>query len=200
MGCGEAEALGVTHSVDLDVVVQVLGLDGEEERPEPLERAEVAADPEEVNFAQASPALRIVQTIPYALQDGSKRCDANSRSDKHRNLELEDVFRSASERAVDEDSWENLPQARIDTFLVLSRRDALDDAAASFLLAGRLPFEIAAERHGERFCEVPDASDMHRDVVLLRSAGESEWVVLPDGHLRAAKKDVLRSESAGSRT
>ncbi len=45
--------LGGEVGVDLDAVVDVLGLDGQQQRAEPLEGAEVTADPEEVDLGQA---------------------------------------------------------------------------------------------------------------------------------------------------
>lgn len=39
-----------THSVNLNVVVNILSLDSQKQRSEPFERSKISADPEEVNL------------------------------------------------------------------------------------------------------------------------------------------------------
>lgn len=45
------ESTMVTYGVDLDVVVDILRLDGEQKGTEPLERSEISANPEEVHLS-----------------------------------------------------------------------------------------------------------------------------------------------------
>lgn len=51
--------------VDLDVVVHILSLDGEEERTEPFEGTEITADPEEIDFPETGLLLGVVHAVPY---------------------------------------------------------------------------------------------------------------------------------------
>lgn len=93
--------LGRQVGVDLDAAVDVLGLDGQQQRPEPLERAEVAADPEEVHLGQPRLLLRVVHPVPDGLEDRRERRHADARSAQHRHLVLEHVLRGRPEGAVD---------------------------------------------------------------------------------------------------
>ncbi len=61
--------LGREVRVDLDAVLDVLGLDGHEQRAEPLKGAKVAADPEEVDLGQPRLLLRVVHPVPDGLED-----------------------------------------------------------------------------------------------------------------------------------
>lgn len=72
---------GRAYGVDLDMVVDVLRLNRQEERSEPFEGAEISADPEEVYLSEPCASLRIVHTVPDALQDGSEWRDTNTRTD-----------------------------------------------------------------------------------------------------------------------
>jgi len=78
--------------VDLNMVVHVLGFDGEEERTEPFEGTKVTTDPEEVDFAETSLLLRIVHAVPDGFEDGCKGRDSNTGTAKHGNLVFEDIF------------------------------------------------------------------------------------------------------------
>jgi hypothetical protein len=78
--------------VDLDMIVKILRLNSQQQRPEPLKRPEISADPEEVDLAQARPALRVVHTVPDALEDGGKGRYTDTGTDENSDLELEHVL------------------------------------------------------------------------------------------------------------
>ncbi len=73
--------LGRQVGVDLDVLLKIKKQDGEKQRAEPLEGAEVSADPEEVDFAEAGLLLRVVHSVPDRLQNRSEGCNTNTCSD-----------------------------------------------------------------------------------------------------------------------
>jgi len=64
------------------MVFKILCFNGQEQRPKPFKGAKVSANPEEVDLSEASLSLRIVHSIPDALQDGGERCDADTSTDK----------------------------------------------------------------------------------------------------------------------
>ena len=70
----------VTYSVDLDTVLKILRFDGQKQRPEPLKRPEISADPEEVYLPEPRLALGIIHPIPDTLEDRCKRRDTNTRT------------------------------------------------------------------------------------------------------------------------
>lgn len=155
-------------------MIHVLRLNSQKQASEPFERAKVTADPEEVDFSESSLALRIVHSVPDALENGREWCHANTSTNKDGNLEFEDVFRGTAEWSIDVDSWENASQTWVNTIFV----DALDDGAAvRTLVTFSLPF--AAENSGELPGEIADHTHVDGDVVLLRGAGKREWVILP---------------------
>ena len=98
----------LTYGVDLDVVVKILRLDSQQQRPEPLERAEISANPEEVDLSETRPALGVVHPVPDTLQNRSEGRNTNTGTDQDGDFELEHVLGSGTERTIDVDSRENL--------------------------------------------------------------------------------------------
>jgi hypothetical protein len=94
-------AMSRTHGVDLNVVIDILGFDSQEERSEPLKRAEISADPKEVDLPQARTTLGVVHPIPDTLQDGGKWRDTNTGTDQHGNFKLKHIFRCRAKWSVD---------------------------------------------------------------------------------------------------
>lgn len=82
----------MTYCVNLNVVLQVLGLDSQKERPEPLQGTKVSADPKEVHLPQPRLPLWIVHPVPNALQNRGERRHTDTRTNQNRNLELEDIL------------------------------------------------------------------------------------------------------------
>jgi hypothetical protein len=123
--------------------------------------------------------LRVVHAVPDTLEDGSERCNTDTGTDKYGNFELEDILRGGTKGSVDVDSGKDLAHS-----------DLIALFLAAFLATGFL-VEVAAEYRAERLGEVTNHADMHRDVVLLRCAGQCERMVLPNGDFGAAQEDVL---------
>jgi hypothetical protein len=100
--------VGRTYGVDLNMILKILRFNSQQQRPEPLERPEISADPEEVDLAQTRPALRVVHAVPDALENGSEWGNTDTGTDQDGDFELEHVLGGGSERSVDIDSGENL--------------------------------------------------------------------------------------------
>lgn len=83
---------GLAYGVDFDVVLQILSLNRQKERAEPLKGAEVTTDPEEVDFPEASLFLWVVHSVPDALEDGGEWCDTNTCATKNCDLVFKHVF------------------------------------------------------------------------------------------------------------
>lgn len=133
-----------TYSVDLDMVIHILRLDSQQQTPEPLERAKISADPEEVDLAKARLLLRVVHAVPDTLEDGSEGRDSNTGADQDRDLVLKHVLRRGSEWAVNIDTRKNTTNGGIDA---VSARPVLVDTYnltdVAFLVTTRL-VELAA--------------------------------------------------------
>jgi len=72
--------------VDFDLSAEVLSFNGEQQTLEPLKAAEVAADPEEVDFLKSALVVFYAagwgaHAMPDALEDTSEGCDPNTRTD-----------------------------------------------------------------------------------------------------------------------
>jgi hypothetical protein len=79
--------------VNLNVVFCILRFDRKKQRPEPLERSEISANPEKVHLPQPRAALWVVHPVPDALQDGGKRRHTNTGAHQYSDLKLEYVLR-----------------------------------------------------------------------------------------------------------
>lgn len=203
MAIGEFVREQQAYGMDLDVIRQVLGLDRQQERTEPLETAKVSAYPEEVDFPQSRLLLRVVHAVPDALEDAGEGRDANTCADEQSDLVLEDVFRRASEGPVDVYPRQDSTDRGIHV-IGLFRRILVhaDDCRVLRPFLAVFPttlFEVAAQGLAECFGEVADAADVDRDVVLFGCAGEGKGVVLPDGDLGAAEEDILPCAGLGFR-
>jgi len=98
-----------TYSVDLDVIIDVLRLDGQQQRSEPFERSEISADPEEVHLPQSrTGSLRVVHAVPDTLKNGRERSDTDTSTAEDGDFELEHILRGRTERTVNVDSGKNL--------------------------------------------------------------------------------------------
>jgi hypothetical protein len=123
--------------------------------------------------------LRVVHAVPDTFEDGRKRRDTDTSTNKHSDFELEDVFGGRAKGPVDVYTGKNLAQCNLVTVL-----------AFPTLFVG-LSFGAAAQSFAEGFGEVTDHTDMNGNVVFFGGARKRERVVLPDRHFGAAQKDVL---------
>lgn len=180
--------LGRQVRVNLDAVVHVLRLDGQQQRAEPLKRPKVSADPEEVDLAQARLLLRVVHAVPDGLEDGGERGDSYTGADENGHLVLEDVLGGRSEGPVDVDSGQDALQGRVGVFVA---GNANDLARAALLVP------LAAQNGRDLLCEITHATHVDGDVVLLGGARQGERVVLPERHGRAAEENVLSGSRLG---
>lgn len=105
--------LGGQIRVNLNALVNILGLNGQQQGPEPLEGAKITADPEEVYLGQAGLALRIVHSVPDGLENRGERRDTDTSSDQHGNLVFENVLGCGTERSVDINTGEDTTESRI---------------------------------------------------------------------------------------
>jgi hypothetical protein len=94
-------AMERTYGVDLNVVIDILGFDGQEERSEPFKGAEISADPEEVDLPQAGTALRVVHPVPDTLENGGKWRDTNTGTNQYGNFKLENILGCRTEWSID---------------------------------------------------------------------------------------------------
>lgn len=105
--------LGGQVRVDLDALVDVLRLDGEQQRAEPLEGPKVSAHPEEVHLCETRLALRVVHAVPDGLENRRERRDSDTGSDEHRDLVLEHILGRGAERSVDVHAGENTAEGGV---------------------------------------------------------------------------------------
>lgn len=56
------------YCMNLNMIVHVLCLNSEQQRPEPFERAEISAYPEEIDLAKPSLLLRVIYPVPDTLE------------------------------------------------------------------------------------------------------------------------------------
>lgn len=164
--------------VDLDVIVHVLGLDGEQQAPEPLETPEVAAHPEEVHLAETRLLLRVVHPVPDGLENRGERRHADARADEDGCLVFEDVFGGRPEGPVDVDARKHAAERWVDTACVGTVLVDADDLGGISTSASR-PVYLTSKCFADSFGEVAHHTDVNGDVVLLGRAGECERMILP---------------------
>lgn len=95
--------LGSQVCMDLNEMSNILSLDGQKQGAKPLERAEITANPEEIDLVQPRLLLWVVTPVPDTFQDRGERSDTNTGTDEYGNLVFENVFRCRPERTVDVD-------------------------------------------------------------------------------------------------
>lgn len=161
--------------MDLDASVDVLRLDGHEQRPEPLERAEVAADPEEVHLGQPRLLLRVVHPVPDGFEDAREGGDADAGAAEDRDLVLEDVFGRGPEGPVDVYARQHAAEGRVDLVVLIVDTDDLGGVFAARILLAK----VAAQRGGDLTREIAHHAHVDGNVVLLRGARQRERMVLP---------------------
>lgn len=166
---------GVAHGVDLNPALRVLLLDRCQQRPEPLKRPKISADPKEVDFAQPGLLLPIVvvHAVPHALEDRGERRHTDTTAHEHGDFVLEHVFGCAAKRPVNVDPRQDAPDSRVDAGVGYA-----DDSRFPFVLAVFI-LKVAAKGFSKSLGEVSNATDVDGEVVFLGSAGESERMVLP---------------------
>jgi hypothetical protein len=169
------------YGVDLNVVVDILGLDSQEERSEPLKGTEISADPEEVDLPQARATLGVVHPVPDTLQNRGEWRDTNTGTDQYGNFELEHILGCRTKWTIDVHSGQNLAECNLFTASTFF---------ASFLV-GLSPFEIATKCLSDRAGKVADHTHVYRNVVLFGCARKGEGMVLPDRDFRATHENVL---------
>ena len=182
--------LGREVGVDLDAVVKVLLLDGEEQRAEPLKGAKVTADPEEVDLSQARSLLGVVHAVPDGLEDGGEGGHTDTGTDEDGDLVLEDILRGRSKGTINVHPRQHPAESRVGIRLLVVNTHNL-------ALVGGLLVPVAAQRSGHSASEVTNTSHVDGDVVFLRSTGQSERVVLPQRDGGAAEENVLSGARLG---
>jgi hypothetical protein len=78
--------------VNLDMVINILSLDGQKQRSEPFERSEISANPEEVDLPETRAALGVVHPVPDTLQDGRERRDTDTSTYEHGDFKFEHIL------------------------------------------------------------------------------------------------------------
>lgn len=180
-----------TYRVDLDVAVHILRFDGHEQRPEPFERSKVSAHPEEIHFPEPGLLLGVIHPIPDALEDRSKGGHSDARAHEHGHFVFENILRRAAKGSIHIDAGEDFANRRIHARASCSVIHTNNGRALRSLFLPT-PLELASKCFAKRLGEITHAADVHGNVVLLGSTGQGEWMVLPNGYLWAAEKDVLR--------
>ena len=104
----------LTCRVNLYVAVHILRFDCLEQRQEPLIRANVTAYPEKVDLPKKCLLVRVVHSVPDALQNRSERHDAHASSYKNCNFVLKDLFPRTSKRSINEHPRQRPANGRID--------------------------------------------------------------------------------------
>ena len=133
--------------------------------------------------------VEVVHAVPDGLQDRGERRNTDTTTDQENRLVLGEILRRATERTVDHDTGESLVERR--------RGVRADELASDGCVALALVLEVAAADAGELAREVADDTDVDRDVVFLRRAGEREGVPLEVGNLGAGQEDVLTGAGGG---
>lgn len=178
--------------MNLNAVLKILRFNSRQQRTEPLQGPEVTADPEEVHLAEASSLLGEVHPVPYTLQNGCKGSDTNTSSHQEGNLILEYIFRCTPKRTIDVDTGQHFSDRRVN----VSTTGGLIDGHNGRVALSVLGFvEIAAKSFGKGRSEVPDNTDVNRNIVFLGSTGQGERMVLPDRYLGATDPNILQQVS-----
>jgi len=100
--------VNLLREVDVDaqeVRISLSSLDLLEQALEPTERWSITANPEELDTTERT-AVAGALTIPDVLQDGGERRYTDTRSDQHRDLDVEDILGWGTEGTVEADSGE----------------------------------------------------------------------------------------------
>lgn len=176
VGCVVGFDFGGQVGVDLDMVVQILGFNGEEERAEPFKGSEISANPEEVDLSESSAALGVVHAVPDTLEDGSEGRYTDTGTYEDSDFEFEHILGCGTEGAIDVDSGKNLAEGKF---------------IRTILFTFAAAFEAAAQRLSEGLGEITNHTHVDGNVIFLGSTGEREGMVLPDGDLGTAEEDVL---------
>ena len=87
-----------------------LGLERGQQGLEPLEAGGVAADPDELDAAEALGRVGAGALVPDVLEDAGPGGDADAGADEHGDLVLEHVFGRGAVGAVDPDGRHGLPR------------------------------------------------------------------------------------------
>lgn len=174
--------------MDLDVDIHILRLDGHEQRSEPFKRPEVFTDPEKVYLSKPCFLLGVVHAVPDALENRGEWCNSNSSTHEDSDLVLEDIFGSTPKRSIDIDSRQDPPDGWVD--IRLTRATTIDANHGRVVLL-TVSVEVAPNSRGQGLCEVSDATNMDRKVILLWCTSKGERMELENRHLRTAEEDVL---------
>lgn len=169
------------EGMNLNELVQILGLEGQQKRLEPFERLLVSANPEEVDLVQLGGLGGVVDSVPDTLQNTGERRHSDTGSEQYRHLVLEDILRGSSEGSVNHDPGQNCHQ----TIAIAQTLFPLSDTLC-----------VTSEFLGQLLGKVSDDTHVDTNVVLLGCAGECKRMPLPERDLGAAEEDVLSSQSA----
>lgn len=148
---------------------------------EPLERARVLADPDELHTAETRGRVGPVAEMPNVLEDGGPRRHTDASADQNCNLVLEHVLGRSAVGPVDEETGHLLAVLKchfihaqgIDAIVELSLRGARADGVS------------------ERSREITHLADVNGDVGVIGAGGDSEWVPLELGDARNLEEKPL---------
>ena len=149
-----------------------LGLEGGQQGLEPLEAGGVAADPDELDAAEALGRVRAGALVPDVLEDAGPGGDADAGADEHGDLVLEHVFGRGAVGAVDPDGRHGLP--RVQRHFV----HAVRVQGVVFLGLGG----AGAEGVGGGAGPVADLAHVDADVGVEGAGGDGEGVPLVPRH------------------
>ena len=156
---------------DLRLTICLSGFNLLQQTLEPAERGCVTANPEELDTAERAD-VALTLTIPDVLEDGRKRCDTNTGTNKDGDFTVEHVFSGSTIWSIDADDRE---WARSTAGVNLDEVTA--GSIHRLVLLGSLHCSLGQRGNNRRACAntfteapspVTNLTDMDRDIRVFR--------------------------------
>jgi len=164
---------------------------------EPTKRRSIAADPEELHTSERS-NFAFSLLIPDVLQDRSEGGDTNTCTNEDSNFNLENVFSGSTVRAIDPDNRQGTGRAcgiKLNEVATGSSvRVVLFVALHGSLSESRDNRRTSADAISESLSPVSNLTDMDRNIRIIGSGSDSEWMPLPAGDVGNLNKEPLASD------
>lgn len=158
---------------EVSALVEWIVFEGSQDFREPFEGVLVSRDPVEVDLLELG-ILSLFDLVSNGLQDGTKRSDTDTSSDKHGGLELTtpDLFGGSSVRSVDSEDRVSV---------IILGLVFLDNSKGS----GRV------QKLPQLTSPISDDSNVNADRNFLRSRRDGERMPFLLGNIRTVQEEVL---------
>lgn len=181
----------ITHGMNFDMTINILGFNGREQGSEPLKRPKVATDPEEIHLSQTSLLLgTFTHAVPYATENRGERSHSNASSNKNCDFVFEDVFRCTSERSIDEYARQGFSERRMNIWVWGFWIDPHYRRSPRILFLSPL-FEVTAHYSCQSLREITNTSNVDWYIIVFGGTCQSERMILPDRNFRTAEEYIL---------